>query len=118
MNKWLIGNIFLWSLLTTSCTTVEYKGAKKFTFLDKELHTKIVYFCQDKKTLYPMEIRASKAHQYFTTQNNHNADLLMRDIEKNRNQKEAMHAFNNRAKKLALSLHRKFACTLVDTIDD
>ena len=97
--------------------TPHYKNAKKFTFIDTQMHTKLTYFCQNREDLYPMAIRAPRAHQYFVAHNNQNAELLLNDIKHHKAEHLAMKDFNTRAKVLALTLHRKFACTLIQSRD-
>ena len=117
MKKWITYTLLATVLLLSACSSPEYKNGKKFTFDDKTIKSKLVYFCQNKSTLAPMSLRAEKAHIYFTQKNNANVQILI-DAIGNENTKESiMLDFQKRTKKLALKLHKKFSCTLVDSLD-
>lgn len=116
MKKLIFGLSALSLLLLTSCSSPEYKNGKKFTFDDKEIESKLVYFCQDKPNLAPIALRAEKAHAYFTEQNNANAEMLIKTIGEE-DSTEAMAKFQKRAEDLALEIHKKFSCTLIDSIE-
>ena len=106
------------AILFTACTSSpDYKNGKKFTFDDKEMESKLVYFCQDKPNLDAMNIRAKNAHDYFTKENRANADKLVQDMIDKTPQDISMVNFQKRTEALALNIHKKFSCTLVDTID-
>jgi len=117
MKKWTISILISSSILFVGCSsTPTYKNGKKFTFEEKELDTTLVYFCQDKPNLAPMALRAEKAHEYFREKNNANTQMLIDSIGKEKTKGSAMQTFQKRAKVLALALHKKFSCTLIDAI--
>jgi len=64
----------------TGCTTLMQGSGEKFTFDDKEMESKLIYYCQDKPELEAIKIRADKAHAYFTVQNQKNAKTLMEEM--------------------------------------
>ena len=117
MKKQIAFTLLTATLLFTACTSPEYKNGKKFTFDDKELESKLIYFCQNKPNLEPMNIRAKKTHAYFIKANRANADALVQDMMNDKPQSVSMTSFQQRTEALALNLHKKFSCTLIDTID-
>jgi hypothetical protein len=118
MKRWMTSTLLATSIFFSACTsTTEYKNGKKFTFDDTEINTKLVYFCQNKPNFAPMLIRAEKAHIYFKKQNNKNVQILIDSVGDEKTKESAMLDFKKRASKLALKLHKKFSCTLVDSIE-
>ena len=118
MKRWMTSTLLATSVFLSACTsTTGYKNGKKFTFDDTEIKTKLVYFCQNKPNLAPMSIRAEKAHTYFTKQNNKNVQILIDSVGDDAQKESAMLDFKTRTSDLALRLHKKFSCTLVDSIE-
>ena len=66
MKKWICISMLCTSFMWTGCTTLIQGSGKKFTFDDKEMESKLIYYCQDKPELEAMKIRADKAHAYFS----------------------------------------------------
>jgi hypothetical protein len=118
MQRWMTSTLLATSILLSACTsTTGYKNGEKFTFDDTQINTKLVYFCQNKPNLAPMSLRAEKAHSYFTKQNNKNVQILIDSVGDEETKESAMLDFKERVTALALKLHKKFSCTLVDSIE-
>ena len=106
------------TIFFTACTSSpDYGNGQKFTFDDKELEMKTIYFCQDKPNLEAINIRAKKANAYFTKANKANAEMLIQDMMEKKPRDTSAVNFQKRSENLALDLYKKFSCTLVDTID-
>ena len=118
MRKWILPSLLTTAVFMTACTSsTGYKNGKKFTFNNKETQSKLVYFCQNRPNLAPMSLRAQKAHAYFTQKNDENVQILVGSVGDETQKETAMIGFRKRAARLALKLHKKFSCTLVDSIE-
>ena len=118
MRKWMIPSLLAMTMFITACTSsTQYKNGKKFIFNNKEIKSKLVYFCQNKPNLAPMALRAQKANAYFNKINTTNVQMLVDGIGDETTKETIMLDFRRRTKSLALKLHQKFSCTLVDSID-
>ena len=114
----MLPSLLTTAVIITACTSsAGYKNGKKFTFDDTETQSKLVYFCQNKPNLAPMSLRAQKAHVYFTQKNDENVQILVDSVGDETQKETAMTDFRKRAARLALKLHKKFSCTLVDSIE-
>jgi len=114
----MLPSLLAMTVLITACTSsTGYKNGKKFTFDDKEIRSKLIYFCQNKPNLAPMSLRAQKANAYFRRINNTNVQMLVDGVGDEMTKETIMLDFRRRTKSLALKLHKKFSCTLVNSID-
>jgi len=118
MRKWMIPSLLAMTMFITACTSsTQYKNGKKFIFNDKEIKTKLIFFCQNRPSLAPIYIRAEKANAYFKKTNNNNIKILIDAIGDENKKETIMSDFKRRTKNLAIKLHKKFSCILVDSID-
>jgi len=110
--------LFTSTIFLTSCTLSPiYQNSKDFTFDNKEIELKLVYSCQDKPNLEAISIRAKKANEYFNKANSNNTEILIKDISEGKSRDTAAINFQKRSENIAIDLNKKFACTLIDTID-
>jgi hypothetical protein len=116
VTKWVYFAFF--AIIFTACTTSPDIGkGKRFTFNDERVGSKLIYLCQDKPELGTVEVRAKKAHEYFTNKSNENTEKFLNDMMKHKLKKPSMVEFQKKSEELAVELNKKFSCVLVDSID-
>lgn len=108
-------------VLFTSCTSIVKMGlgeGKEFTFDNKELESKMTFYCTDEKEAENIKLRARNAYDYFNNENDKNIDTLTEKmLKKEISSLEFAYEINKLSEKLVSDVNNKFNCTLIDVID-
>ncbi|MBU3016044.1 hypothetical protein KO488_14905 [Poseidonibacter lekithochrous] len=108
-------------VLFTSCTSIVKMGlgeGKEFTFDNKELESKMTFYCTDEKEGENIKLRARNAYDYFNNENDKNIDTLTEKmLKKEISSLEFAYEINKLSEKLVSDVNNKFNCTLIDVID-
>lgn len=118
MNKLFI---ILIIVFFTSCSSIVKLGlgeGKEFTFDNKELESKMIFYCTNEKKGENIRLRAKEANDYFNKENNKNMDIITDKLfKKEITALEFAFELNDVSENLAMDIQNKFNCSLIDVID-